>query len=61
MGILPASVRVGLRNKDVKKAGKAYGWNSKEEMEKVAAKLRAEVAAPKKAPAKKKTTTRKAA
>jgi hypothetical protein len=33
-----------LRNKGVKKAGKSYGWNSQDEMKKVAAKLRAEAA-----------------
>ena len=27
LGIEPASVRVQLRNKDIEKAGKSYGWN----------------------------------
>lgn len=35
LGIKPASVRVQLRNKGIEKAGKAYGWNSKKELQEV--------------------------
>lgn len=44
MGIQEASARVALRNKGIQKAGKSYGWNSQEEMKKVANKLRGAVA-----------------
>lgn len=39
MELKPASVRVQLRNKKVKKAGKSYGWNTKGELKEVAEKL----------------------
>jgi len=55
LGIQPASVRVQLRNKGIPKAGKAYGWNTKEELKAVADKVRAgvkEEAEKKTAPAK---------
>lgn len=38
--IKPASARVQLRNNNIKKAGKSYGWNSKADMEEVVAKLK---------------------
>lgn len=41
MGILPASVRVQLRNAGVKKNGKSYGWDSKADLADVINKLRA--------------------
>lgn len=61
LGIEPASVRVSLRNKNVKKAGRAYGWNTKAELDEVAAKLKAPVKAAKAAPAEKAPAKRKAA
>ena len=42
MGINDASARVQLRNKGIKKAGKSYGWNTKDEVAEVVAKLRPE-------------------
>lgn len=39
LNIKDASVRVQLRNKNVKKAGKSYGWNTKDELDTVVAKL----------------------
>jgi len=54
----PASTRVALRKHAIEKAGKSYGWNSKDELEAVAKKIKAgaEKAEPKakaeKAPAK---------
>jgi len=41
LGTKPASVRVQLRNKKVKKAGKSYGWNTKAELQEVADKIKA--------------------
>ena len=38
----PASVRVKLRNAGVDKAGKAYGWNTKSELDEVVDQLKAE-------------------
>ena len=35
LDIAPASVRVKLRNADIEKAGKSYGWNSKAELKEV--------------------------
>lgn len=35
MGIQPASVRVRLRNAEIPKAGKAYGWDTKAELQDV--------------------------
>lgn len=40
LGIKEASVRVQLRNKDVPKAGKSYGWNTQAELKEVIAKLK---------------------
>jgi superfamily II DNA or RNA helicase len=40
LGIKEASVRVGLRNKNIKKAGRSYGWNTIAELDEVANKLR---------------------
>lgn len=40
--IEPASARVQLRNHNIKKAGKSYGWNTKEEVAEVAKKVRSE-------------------
>lgn len=65
MDLKEASVRVKLRNAGVAKTGKAYGWNTKSELEDVASQLApaekpvkekkapAKKAAAKKAPAKK--------
>lgn len=39
LGIKAASARVQLRNHDIKKAGKSYGWNSKAEVEEVVKKI----------------------
>ena len=52
--IKPASARVQLRSKGIKKAGKSYGWNSKAEVEEVVKKL-----APKPTEAKKTATVKK--
>lgn len=41
MDIEPASARVALRNKGIKKAGRAYGWSTKAELDEVIEKLRA--------------------
>lgn len=40
MGIKPASVRVQLRNHEIKKAGKSYGWNTKAELQEIVAKMK---------------------
>lgn len=42
LGIAPESVRVQLRNKNIAKAGKSYGWNTKDEFQAVVAKLKPE-------------------
>lgn len=56
LGIKPASARVQLRNNNIKKAGKSYGWNSKAEVEEVIKKLGgAKTKAEPKKPAAKKT------
>lgn len=49
LDLKPASVRVQLRNKGIEKAGKSYGWNTKTELDEVAAKLKTEAKADKKA------------
>lgn len=58
LDIEPASARVQLRNHNIKKAGKSYGWNSKTELEDVVKKIKAEKA-PAKAKAEKKTAPAK--
>jgi len=61
LGIKPASVRVQLRNNDIEKAGKSYGWNSKKELAEVIDTIRSdkddedEDEAPKKKKKKKKS------
>lgn len=40
LNIKDASVRVQLRNHNVKKSGKSYGWDTKEELDAVVAKLK---------------------
>jgi hypothetical protein len=40
MGLKEASVRVKLRNANIPRTGKAYGWNSKDDMESVASQLK---------------------
>ncbi|USN16594.1 hypothetical protein POLEWNIK_00680 [Brevundimonas phage vB_BpoS-Polewnik] len=40
LGVKEASARVQLRNHKVKKAGKSYGWNSKDELQGVIEKIR---------------------
>lgn len=42
LSLKPASVRMKLRNKGIDKAGKAYGWNSKAELQEVIAQLKSE-------------------
>lgn len=42
LGIKEASVRVQLRNKGIEKAGKSYGWNTKDELAEVIDELKAE-------------------
>jgi len=42
LGIEAATVRVRLRNANVAKAGKSYGWNTKAELEEVIAEIQAE-------------------
>ena len=37
----PASTRVALRKHGIEKAGKSYGWNSKDDLEAVAKKIKA--------------------
>lgn len=49
LGTESASVRVKLRNAGVKKAGKSYGWNSKAELDEVAATLKSDEGKSKKA------------
>ena len=59
MNLKEASVRVKLRKSNINKCGKAYAWNSKNELEEVASKL-----GPADKPAKKtapKTPAKKAA
>lgn len=41
LGVKEASARVQLRNHNVKKAGKSYGWNTKDEVQAVADKIKA--------------------
>jgi hypothetical protein len=36
LDIEPASVRVKLRNNEVEKAGKSYGWNTEKELKAIA-------------------------
>ncbi len=62
----PASTRVALRKHNIEKAGKSYGWDSKDELEAIVKKIKAgaekaEPKADKKAAAKdeKKTTSKK--
>lgn len=40
LGIQEPSVRVQLRNRGIKRAGKSYGWNSKDELKEVADAIR---------------------
>lgn len=40
LGVKDASARVQLRNHKVKKAGKSYGWNTKDELQAVIDKIR---------------------
>ena len=40
LDIEPASARVALRKAAIKKAGRAYGWNSKDDFEGVVRKLK---------------------
>jgi len=40
LGIKEASARVQLRNHKVKKAGKSYGWNTKDELDAVIEKIK---------------------
>lgn len=40
LDIAPESVRVQLRNKGIAKAGKSYGWNTKDDFQAVIDKLR---------------------
>lgn len=42
LGIKPASVRVRLRNANVAKAGKSYGWNSQKDLDAVVKQLKSE-------------------
>ena len=42
LGIEAATVRVRLRNANVAKAGKSYGWNTKSDLEDVIAEIQAE-------------------
>ena len=44
--IEPASVRVKLRNADIPKAGKMYGWKTKREFEEIVKELEATPATP---------------
>ncbi len=54
LDIEEASVRVSLRKHNVKKAGKQYGWNSKDEFDAVVTKLSTKgVGSEEKKPAKK--------
>jgi len=41
LGVKEASARVQLRNHNIKKAGKSYGWNAKDEVQAVADKIKA--------------------
>ena len=42
LGVKEASARVRLRNADIPKAGKSYGWDSEKAMKAVAAKLKSD-------------------
>ena len=42
LGIKPASARVRLRNANIAKAGKSYGWNSQKDLDSVAKQLKTE-------------------
>ena len=67
LGIEPTSVRVKLRNAEIEKSGRSYGWNTQKDFDAVVKQLKstpdkaekttkpaAEDKAPKKAPPKKK-------
>lgn len=49
LDIEAASVRVRLRNADIEKAGKSYGWNTKKELDEVIDQLKTEKPKAKKA------------
>jgi hypothetical protein len=57
LGVEAASVRVKLRNNEIPRAGRSYGWNTKAELEEVLAVLnkKKEAAPAKKAKAKEET------
>lgn len=59
MGVQDTTARIALRKHKIEKAGKAYGWNSKTELQAVAKKLKGD-AAPAKKPAAKKPAAKKA-
>lgn len=40
LDLSPASVRVHLRNNEVERAGRSYGWNTKSELEAVAKQIK---------------------
>lgn len=42
LGLEAATVRVRLRNANIEKAGKSYGWNTKAELDEVVAELKAD-------------------
>lgn len=58
-GLTPETIRLKFRNLGVKKAGKSYGWNSKDELKTVVDKLKAAPA--KEAPKAKETAKAKPA
>ena len=60
MGVKEASARVQLRNHNVKKDGKSYGWDTKDEVQAIADKIKPSASA-KKAKEDAKGTKKKAA
>lgn len=59
MGVKPASARVQLRNNNIKKASKSYGWNSKTDLEEVVKKIQGNTKPEKKSPTGEKKTEAK--
>lgn len=53
MGVEPATARIALRKKGVKKAGREYTWDTRTQVKELAAKLRSSEKTEKKADTKK--------
>ena len=60
LDVSPETARIQLRKHKIEKAGKAYGWNSKTELDAVVKKMKTPKAAAEKKPAAKKAPAKKA-